>query len=286
MPSVVTRLSSGMDRAREHLALAVVPVVFALLDPHKIVAIYAFDGGHIGFKFGFPFSVTTVWQFVSVPNSGVSVNPGSLIEVLPFAFVTVPLLVVIQATLQAGYFGSLRNALDGDSYRFLENSREYFVPFLILTAIPYLVVLPLAVGIFGIGSISGSVGGTALLLVLPALVGYLIAAYLFYATPYLIVLRGDGLVDAARQSYSLAMQGGPYFRYAVGFLLFVFAVSPFATGFVVNVPLVGLPVGILAGSVLGLGANFTTMRFVADLDPATSVALSWTAQPTNEGQNS
>lgn len=274
MPGFVTRLEAGMERAREHLVLTAVPIVFALLNTNKILAVVGFDGGHIGFKFGFPLSVITVWQFVSVPNSGVTVNTGLPIEMLPVAVVTVPMLIGLQALLQAGYFGSLKNALLGEPYEFVQQCRQYFGPFLIVTAVPYLALLPLAFGIFGVGSLTGNVGGAALLFVLPAMVLYLGAAYLFYPTPYLIVLRGNGLIDAARQSYALAIQGGPYVTYTIGFALFVFGVSPFATGFVVNVPVLGLPVGILAGSVLGLGANFTTMRFVADLDPAASETVS------------
>ncbi|WP_136361929.1 hypothetical protein [Halobellus limi] len=270
MPSFLTRLSAGMSRASEHLVLVLVPILFALLDTNKITAITTFDGGHIGFKLGFPLSVITVWQFVSVPNSGVSVNTGLPIELLPFVFLTVPLLVIAQATIQAGYFGSLSNALDGNPYAFLQNSRTYFLPFLVLTTIPFLVLLPLAVGVFGVESLTGSLSGAALLVLLPGMVIFLIVAYLFYGTPYLIVIRDRGLVDAARASYALAIEGGPYLTYAIGFSLFVFAVSPVATGIVVNVPVLGLLVGILAGGFIGLGLNFATMQFFADLDSAST----------------
>jgi hypothetical protein len=118
------------------------------------------------------------------------------------------------------------------------------------------------------------------LVVLPALIVFLVAAYLFYATPYLVVLRDAGVVDAARQSYALATRGGPYAAFAAGFALFVLAVSPVATGLVVNLPVVGLPVGILGGSYLGLAANVATMRFLADLDPGASVAVSWEPSET------
>jgi hypothetical protein len=275
MPGFVTRLSAGFDRAGEHLGLAVVPVLFALLNTDKIFAVASFDGGHIGFKLGLPLSVVTVWQFVSVPNDGVSVTTGQPIEALPVAVVTVPVLIAVQAALSAGYFGSLRDAVDGDPIRFREHTRRHFRPFLVLTAVPFLALVPLAAGVFGVGSLTGSLGGAALFFLLPALLGFLIAAYLLYATPYLVVLRDDGVLDAARRSYALATEGGPYFSYALGFALFVFLVSPVATGLVVNLPIVGLPVGILGGAYLGLAANFATMRFVADLDPEVSASRRW-----------
>jgi hypothetical protein len=279
MPGFTTRLSSGLSRASEHLVLALVPVLFALLDTNKMLAITSFDGGHVGVRLGVPFPVVTVWQFVSVPQSGANVETGIPVEALPLAAVTVPVLLVVQAAVTAGYYGSLGNALDGAPYDFVGNSRRYLLPFLVLTALPFLFVLPLALGVLGDAGLTGRSGAAALALVVPAAVLVLVAAYLFYGTPYLLVLRDTGLLDAARASYSLATAGGPYLAYTAGFALFVLLVSPVATAIVVNVPLVGLPVGILAGGVLGLAANFATMRFFADLDPASSVDRTWDDEP-------
>jgi hypothetical protein len=194
-------------------------------------------------------------------------------------------LLVVQATVTAGYFGSLRNALDGASYDFIQNCRQYFLPFLVLTVLPFLVLLPLAVGAFGIGTLTGGISGAALVLILPVILAAVLVAYLFYATPYLLVLRDASLVDAARQSYAFAVQGGPYLAYSGGFVLFVLLVSPVATGVVVNVPAVGLPVGIIGGGFLGLGANFATMRFVADLDPTVSLGTEWDGQSVGPQNN-
>ncbi len=277
MPGFRARIADGMARASEHAALALVPMLFALLDVGKIQSTVAFDGIHLGLRLGLPLSVLTVWQFVSVPSSGVSVDAGTAVQLLPLAFVTVPVLVMVQTALTAGYFGSIRNALDGEPYGFVANSRRYFLPFLVLTALPYLAAVPAALGVFGLGSITGDIGVAALPVLLLGLVVFVVAGYLFYATPYLLVLRDTGLVAAARQSYTLAVQGGPYAAYAVGFALFVLVVSPFATAVVVNVPFLGVLVGVLAGGYLGLGANVATMRFVADIDPGSSVMRNWAA---------
>ena len=263
MPDFTTRLSAGLECAADHLALALVPVLFALLDTNKILAITSFDGGHVGFRIGIPFSVITVWQFVSIPQSGVNVEPGVPIEALPLTVVTVPALLVVQAAVAAGYFGSLWNALAGAPYDFLGHARRYFLPFLVLTLVPFLFVLPLALGVFGIGRLTGSLGTAALALVVPAAV-------------LLLVLRDTELLDAARGSYSLAIAGGPYLAYAAGYAVFVLLVSPVATAVVVNLPLVGVPLGVLAGGFVGLGVNLTTMRFLADVDP-------W-CRPTSAGE--
>lgn len=275
MPGFATRLTDGWRRAWTHLSLALVPIVLALFDTNKILAILGFEGGHIGFKFGLPISVVTIWQFVSVPNSGVTANTGIPVEMLPFAFVTVPVVLAVQAVLTAGYFGSIRSVLDDRPYEFVASCKQYFIPFFVITVLPFLVLLPLALGIFGVGALAGGFGGASILLLIVALLVFLLASYLFYATPYLIVLRDNGVIDAARQSYTLAIQGEPYFAYAVGFALFVLGVSPIATALVVNIPVFGLPIGIIGGGILGLTANIATLRFVADIDPGSSVAISW-----------
>jgi hypothetical protein len=102
--------------------------------------------------------------------------------------------------------------------------------------------------------------------------GYLVVAYLFYPVPYLVVLRDTGLVAAARASYALAVGGGAYLSYTAGIALFVFVVSPVVTVVVVNAPVVGVPIGIVAGGVLGLAVNTATMRSpaVGEWDEATS----------------
>ncbi len=274
MPGVLTRFVAALDRATDHLVLAAVPVAFALLDVNKLVAVASFDGVHLGLKLGLPLSVVTVWQFVSVPGSGVAVGVGLPVERLPLAVVTGPVLLVVQAALAAGYFGACRNALAGEPYAFAANVRRHLRPFLVLTAVPVLLLVPLALEAVGVGSVAGP-AGAALLVVLPALVAAVVLAYLLFATPYLVVLRDVGVLAAARRSYTFAVRGGPYLAYAAGFAGLVLVVSPVATVLVVNVPAVGLPAGIVGGGVLGLAANLATLRFVADLDDESSLGLEW-----------
>lgn len=275
MASFSTRLADGVDRAAGHLVLALVPILLSLQETNKIRAVTTFEGGHVGIRSGLPVSVVTVWQFVSVPQSGVTVRTGISIDRLPFAVVTVPLLIVVGAALAAGYFGSIRNALDGRPYEFVANARRYFLPFLVLTVVPFALGLPFVLGVGAVGSSGGGLGAPTALLFVLAFVLFLVLAYLFYATPYLVVLREAGLLVAARQSYGFAAEGGPYLSYAVGYAVFVLLVSPLATGIVVNAPVVGLPLGIVVGAFLGLAANVATMRFVADLDPESSLAATW-----------
>ncbi|MGB9951972.1 hypothetical protein ACOZ4F_06155 [Haloarcula marismortui] len=278
MPSFTVRLADGWQRAREQLPLALVPMLLAVTQTDSIRQILTYDGIHIGIKFGVPASVVTVWQFVSLPGSGVTANVGLPLSV-PFAMVVVPGVLLLRAGLSAGYFGTIAAELLGRHEGFAMSVLAYFVPFLVITALPYVVLVPLALGLFGFGSLGegGAIVGAVLLLI-PA---FIAAGYLFWATPYLIVLRRTGFVAAARGSYQLAVNGGAYFAYTVGYLGLVLLVSAVATAVVVNVPAVGLLIGIVGGGFLGLVLNITTMRFVADIDPQCPAAGEWPEQHRN-----
>ncbi len=274
MPGFTTRLADGWQRALDALPLALVPLVLGLADVEKMRSVVAFDGLHVGVRLGLPVSVVTLWQFVSVPQSGVNVDAGVPLDALPVAVVTVPLFLLAQAGLAAGYFGALADHLRSGEYRFVDGMREHFVPFLVLTVLPVLALLPVALGVFGLGAAGGR--STALLaLAVLGVPAFVLLSYLFYATPYLVVLRETGVLDAARGSFALAVGGGPYLAYAAGVALFVLVVSPLMTALVVTVPLVGLPVGLLGGSVLGLALNAATMRFVADVDGDSPTFGTW-----------
>lgn len=260
MPSFTARLADGWERALSNLPLALVPLVAALLQTDKIRQVLAFRGGHVGFRIGLPVSIVDLWQFVSVPNSGVNVDVGGSLG-SPLAVVGLAATVLVQAALAAGYFGSIRDLLVSETYDFAGNVRRFIRPFLLYTLVPVLLLLPLAL-LFAGGGERAFV--PAVVLLVPAII---VASYLFYATPYLVVLRETDLVSAARASYGFAIGGGPYLRYAVGFALFVLVGSGVMTAFVVNLGAVGILLGVVVASPVGLAANVATMRFVGDVDP-------------------
>lgn len=274
MPPFTVRLSRGWSAALDHLPLALVPLVTALLATEKIRRVVGFHGRHVGLRLGLPVGVVDLWQFVSLPGNAAGVG-FPLPSARPLALVVVPLAVLVQAALAAGYFGSLEGALTAGEFDFPENVRQHFVPFLGYTLIPLVVVLPIAV--VGLGG-PRSVPPLVIVLV-PA---FVVAAYLFYATPYLVVLRDLGLVDAARRSYQLATAGGPYLRYAAGYAGFVLALSLVTTAVVVNLGLVGVAVGIVALAPVGLAANAATLRFVADVDDGSPSLGGWDGEPGAE----
>ncbi|MFB6353366.1 MAG: hypothetical protein ABEJ92_04710 [Halobacteriales archaeon] len=275
MPSFTTRLADGWDRALDHPALALVPLGTALLATDKVQQVAAFDGAHFGLRLGLPVGIVDLWQFVSVPDQTAGVGLP-LPEALPLAAVVVPVAIVVRAALAAGYLGSIAEALGRDTFDFGANVRRYFGPFLGYTLVPLLVVLPLAlVGVTSLGAARPLV-----VLLVPA---FIVAAYLFYATPYLIVLRDLDLLAAVRRSYALATAGGPYFQYALGYAGFVLGVSLVGTAVVVNLGLLGVVVGAVAAAPLGLAANAATMRFVADIDAQSPDFGDWDGPDVSEG---
>lgn len=275
MPTLTVRLADGWQRAGDHMSLILVPILLAVMQTDSIRQVLTYDGVHVGIKFGVPASVVTIWQFVDPPSTGVSVNAGLPLS-LPFAVVIVPLAILLRAGLSAGYFGAIAADLVGRDDDFTTSVRTYFLPFLAVTVLPYLFIAPFALGAVGAGGVGG---GGAVLGVFVVLVPLLLAAgYLFWATPYLVVLRRTGFVAAARGSYQLAVDGGPYLSYTVGYLGLVLLVSAVATAVVVNVSAVGLLIGIVGGGFLGLVLNITTMRFVADIDPQCPTAGEWPEQ--------
>jgi hypothetical protein len=80
------------------------------------------------------------------------------------------------------------------------------------------------------------------------------------------------VVTAARVLARFGLRGGAYARYIDGYILFVIGVSVVATAVVVNLPGIGIVVGILGGGIGGLAVNITTMQFVADIDPETTLS--------------
>lgn len=247
MPALTTRLRDGWEWATGHPRFALVPLVTALLSVDNVARVLTFEGRTVGFTLGLPIPITDVWRLVNVPGTG-----GAVAAPLPL----VALGVVLQAVLLAGYLGSLRSILATGEYDPVAAARSYVVSMLAYLG---------AIFVVGLGAIVfGTAFGTASLVALIPVT--LVLGYLFYATPYLLVLRDQGLEDALRRSADLALAGGPFFRFTLGYAGLVLVLSPFATVFVVNLGIVGVLVGAVVGAPVGLALDVTTMRFVADLE--------------------
>lgn len=249
---LVSRLAAAREVAAAHLALALVPFVSAFLDVTNSVRVVSFRGGHAGITFRFPAAVVDYWTFASVPNPPDGVHVTGMLLFVPVA-------ILVKAALAAGYLGSIADVIETGRYDFGANVRQYVVPFLGYVAIAFLL------GSGGVAlALLGGPRGAALLVVLLVPV-FLIFGYLFYATPYLIVLRDAGLVAALRGSYAYAMAGGPYAAFALRYLVAVLLLSVIGTVFV-NLGAIGVVVGAVLAAPVGLIFNVAVMDFVRDLE--------------------
>lgn len=255
----MVNLIALLSRAREYfgslLPLAVVPLVLAAVSVEKFRRIAASNADfRFGVSFGFPTTVSTSWDLLSLPNAAPGLNlPTRSVETTALAMLAA---AVFSALLGAGYLGSVRRELAGVERAFATDVRTYFAPLLgfelvnltlVLAAVATaLVALPLSL---------------AFVLLLFAF------AYLFYATPYLVVVEGIDLPAALRRSYGYATSSRGYASFFVQYLVAVGLVSVVATPLFTNsVPAAALGVVVLAP--VALLFDTATMLFVRDLTGA------------------
>ncbi|WP_435179038.1 hypothetical protein [Halorussus sp. AFM4] len=242
-----TRLQVAWERATDNLPLALVPLLSSLLAPDDVRRVLAAEDLNFGIAFRFPAALPDLWSFVSLPSQPAGVHVSPTLWLLPVA-------VLVRAGLVAGLLGSAWEAVETGRYDFAANARQHFVPVLVFVAL---------VRVVGVGAVA--LAATAPLLVLLAVPLFLLLSYLFYATPYLLVVAEDSVGEALARSYDWAVGGGPYLSYAGGYLLAVVAVSVFVSAFVVNLGVVGVAVGAAVTAPVALALTFATTEFVADL---------------------
>jgi len=258
VPSMVS-ITALLSRASEHVGslveLSVVPLVLAALSLDKFRRVAASTADfRVGISFGLPSTVGTAWDFLSLPSAGPGVNlPTQRPETTVLVMVAV---AVFSALLGAGYLGSIRRELAGLDRAFLADARTYFGPFLGFELIRLVLVLA------GVGAALVAVP----LAVLPV-VALFVFGYLFYATPYLVVVEGLDLPVALRRSYGYATDGGEYATFFVQYLLAAGAVSVAATP-LFTTSVAGAAVGTVVLAPVALLFNTATMLFVRDLTGA------------------
>lgn len=241
------RLETGWRRATAYPELALVPVLSSLLSPDNVRRALEVRGTHFGVAFPFPPALPDLWTFVSLPSQGPGINVS---PTLPL----VPVLILVQTALVAGLVGSVHEILETGEYDFAQNAKRYFVRVLLFEVLVWTLVL----ATFAVGVAASPL----LLLAIPA---FFVLSYLFYATPYLLVVADLNLGDALARSYEWAVAGGSYLSFAFGFLLFAAAVSIVATAVVVNLGAVGILVGTVVSAPVALALTFATTEFVVDM---------------------
>jgi hypothetical protein len=241
------RLGTTWPRISRHLELALVPALTSLLAIENIDRVVRAEGFTIGATFRFPAPIIDLWTFVSLPAR----QTGGL-YVSPF-LAALPVLLIVEGVLAAGYLGSVETALRTGSYRFFASVRRYGVRIVV-----YTFLWNMGVFLLGIVAVINP------LFILVGILLFLWLSYRLYATPYLIVIRDLPLGVALERSWQWGREGGEYFSFGVGYLLTVAAISLVATLFVTSTGLVGVIVGVLVAAPLGLALTAATMVFVRE----------------------
>lgn len=252
MADFASLVREAADRFDDLAALAAVPLFTSLLAFDNIERAAA--GGefdfHAGVAFSFPNAVVDLWTFVSLPAGEPGVRVAEPLWLLLVVF-------AVQSALTAGYLGSIHRRLDGERIDFLGDVGRYFPRILAYQALAWgVTLLALFVGILT---------GPFVLLLFPAA---LVLNYLFFAAPYLIVVRDASVGTAIRESYEWAIDGGGYFAYAVRHLAAVAAVSIPTTLVAVNFGVVGVVLAAVATAPVGLTLSAATTLFVRREAPA------------------
>lgn len=193
---------------------AVVPALLTLLALDNVTAT-AGGGGGLSFsvKFALPTAVPTLWTLFDPPASGVS-------YVTPTSLSLMPVYLVAEAALTAGYLGGIYDAANGVEPDFVANVETYALPVLGVRVVEFLVVSAFALSLVA--------GGNVVL----ALLGFplvLLAGYLLWGAPFLVVARDYSVPEALAGSVSLALEGGHYLYFSVVFAVGAAAASLFVS---------------------------------------------------------
>lgn len=241
MPSIAELVGEAWDPDR--LALALVPFALAFTRVDSIRNALSGPGG-FSVTVTLPRAVTTAWAFVNVPaEGGVNVSlPGLAL---------VPVIAAVTAVLSAGYLARLDAGLGGFDRSFVAGIGAFVLPlfgFQVLQFGAVALLVPVAL-----------VGPAALLVLLPL---FLVLAYLFYATPFLVVTEDRGLVGALARSYDLATTDGAHLSYAVQYAVVVLALSMPASLVVRNGGVAGIVGSAAVLAPVGLALDGATMLYL------------------------
>lgn len=226
MPS---RSDRAVELTLDSLPLAVVPALATFLSFSDVTRALASRGS--GVTFSFPTGLPTLWTYVSLP-SGVAGGsdiggPLSLVVFVP-AFL---LGLLVTSALEAGFLAAIYGRIDGVRLSFAVGVRRFTFRLVgvnliraavVLAAIPFLIVLPLALAVV------------------------LVLSYLLYGLPFLVVVSDTDVRTAIESSVEHAKRGGDYASFGVAHLLVGALASTGLTSIARNI---GLP-GILLGTAI------------------------------------
>ena len=260
MVSFTDYAGSVLDRSNGAMELALVPLVYSFLQVGNLQRLAAFDGVRFSLRLVFPQPVVSLWSFVEAPPP----TTGGFEVTGPATgpLVLLPVLVVVEAVLVAGFLGSLDEAFRTGEYGFLRNVRRYGLDLLVYNVIVAGVAVGSALLLVGVVGTAGAGGVVlALLFGLPAV---LVLGYLFYAAPFLVVVEDRNAVAAFARSAALAADFGPYAGYFIRHAVVGGVVAILATPVVTATGLGGAAIGAVVLAPVGLVFSGATLLFLQD----------------------
>lgn len=262
-------LSRSVEHATRVWPLAVIPLVATLLDvgrlrsllqpatpapqPGDTTRVVISEPDRLfSVTFGVPRPVSTLWSFVNAQPNGVSTGAAGFDSVAVFV---AALLVtsVVSGLLAAGYLGSIDAALDG-RFDFVAAVQAYGRPLVGFS------LLEAAVGLLLFAA-----GIVAFPLVVLAGIAVFGLAYLFFATPYLVVVADLGLVPALGRAFELATTEGRVLAFFLGYVVVSAVLSVPISALAFAAEPAGLALAVLLSAPVALLLNVATLLFVTDL---------------------
>lgn len=225
MPSLLARAARIAGRVSPY---AVVPFVLSLAAVEKVTSAGA-PGFSVNVKVALPADVATLWTLVDPPARGVTLNT-------PVPLLALPVFLVVEAAVVAGFLGGIRDAYRGETPGFVAAATDHWLSVLGVRVAQFVVFA-------GLGGAMLAGGPAGMVLALPV---FFLLSYLLWGAPYLVVLRDSDAVTALVESATIAAAGGDYLLFTVGYALAV------AVGSVVVSPLVSTAgvAGVVVGAAL------------------------------------
>jgi hypothetical protein len=191
---------------------AAVPFALSLLAVDNLAQTAAASGVDVSVKLALPTAVPTLWTIFDPPATGINF-------VAPTSLSLLPVYLVVDAVLTAGYLGGIFDAATDAEPDFADNVAEYVLPVLVVRVVEFVVV-----GGLGLFAVAGGAPTLVILLPVVFLVGYLI-----WGAPFLVVARDADALDAIAWSASLATSESEYLTFSVAFAVLTAVASLFVS---------------------------------------------------------
>lgn len=258
--SVLENYSKAFNLTWKVIALSIVNIILSLLDFEAINRALSFRGIHIGFKFHLPTIIVRLWDLVSLPGGqGYSATTQLVpVEGMPMILVILFMLLLMLLTSIVAYIYLRIIVVKAIGREVPLNYIRIIDLFLFQLLIMALMLLIVPIAFANIA--------TGILFFILMLIIY----YFIYATPFIIVIHDKGVMEALKQSISLAMRG-EYLGFTLIYIVVTLILSPMYTILVVDGKIAGLIISLPLAGITGLWLTTATTLMIIELTTTTTI---------------